>query len=84
MKRCTYCGKEYPDEVSVCATDQQPLQQVISPLPVHAALPVKDRKNSDFTSLESMLIWAIIGVVIFYIAAYILLVGFGLGRDHAL
>ncbi len=25
MKKCTWCGKEYPDEASVCALDQQPL-----------------------------------------------------------
>ena len=28
MKRCTYCGKEYPDEAEVCAIDQGPLQEV--------------------------------------------------------
>jgi hypothetical protein len=28
MKRCTYCGKEYPDEAEVCAIDQVPLQEV--------------------------------------------------------
>jgi hypothetical protein len=25
MKKCTYCGREYPDEVTLCAIDQQPL-----------------------------------------------------------
>ncbi len=25
MKKCPYCGKEYPDEASVCAIDQEPL-----------------------------------------------------------
>ena len=25
MKKCTYCGKEYPDDAAVCAVDQQPL-----------------------------------------------------------
>jgi hypothetical protein len=25
MKKCDYCGKEYPDEATVCAVDQQPL-----------------------------------------------------------
>jgi hypothetical protein len=32
MKRCSYCGKEYPDEASVCAVDGQPLQPVAPPL----------------------------------------------------
>jgi hypothetical protein len=27
MKRCTYCGKEYPDEAEICAIDQGPLQE---------------------------------------------------------
>ena len=27
MKRCTYCGKEYPDEVAVCPLDQYPVTQ---------------------------------------------------------
>jgi hypothetical protein len=26
MKKCPYCGKEYPDEASVCAIDQEPLE----------------------------------------------------------
>jgi len=26
MKRCPYCGKEYSDEYSVCATDESPLE----------------------------------------------------------
>jgi capsular polysaccharide biosynthesis protein len=25
MKKCTRCGKEYPDEAAICACDQQPL-----------------------------------------------------------
>ncbi|MGC9942951.1 MAG: hypothetical protein ABSE48_14055 [Verrucomicrobiota bacterium] len=26
MKRCPYCGKEYSDEYSVCALDENPLE----------------------------------------------------------
>jgi hypothetical protein len=29
MKRCTYCGKEYPDEASECTIDHQPLASSI-------------------------------------------------------
>jgi hypothetical protein len=25
MKKCTYCGKRYPDEATVCETDANPL-----------------------------------------------------------
>jgi hypothetical protein len=28
MKKCTYCGKEYSDEVKVCAVDQEPLKEI--------------------------------------------------------
>lgn len=28
MKRCTYCGRQHPDEATVCAFDQQPLELV--------------------------------------------------------
>jgi hypothetical protein len=32
MKRCDYCGKEYPDDASVCALDGKPLEQIGAPL----------------------------------------------------
>jgi hypothetical protein len=25
MKKCSYCGKEYPDDATICAVDQHPL-----------------------------------------------------------
>jgi hypothetical protein len=31
MKKCTYCGQEYPDDATVCAIDQQPLAPVGQP-----------------------------------------------------
>lgn len=38
MKKCSYCGKEHPDEASVCNIDGQPLQSVASaPPPVMEA-----------------------------------------------
>ena len=39
MKKCTYCGKEYPDEASVCAVDEQPLERV--------GLPTASQNNAD-------------------------------------
>ena len=29
MKSCAYCGKQYPDEATVCAVDGQPLKPVV-------------------------------------------------------
>lgn len=31
MKKCPYCGKEYPDDATVCAIDQEPLQSDTPP-----------------------------------------------------
>ena len=33
MKKCTYCGKEYPDEATVCERDEQPLIDPNAPKP---------------------------------------------------
>ncbi|MGO8838707.1 MAG: tetratricopeptide repeat protein [Limisphaerales bacterium] len=33
MKKCSYCGKEYPDDADICAFDQNPLDAVTPPLP---------------------------------------------------
>jgi hypothetical protein len=37
MKKCSYCGKEYPDDATICTVDQQPLQEVHPPLRNRAA-----------------------------------------------
>ncbi len=42
MKRCTYCGKEYPDDLSECAIDGQFLQHVVPTLPARAKPPVSE------------------------------------------
>ncbi len=39
MKRCTYCGQEYKDTVTVCAVDRQPVVQV---------LPAPDPASAQF------------------------------------
>jgi hypothetical protein len=33
MKKCAYCGREYPDEASVCALDREPLTSDAPPAP---------------------------------------------------
>jgi hypothetical protein len=54
MKKCTYCGKEYPDEALACAIDGQPLRDTTSmsepsppsPPPPATPLPVNDRQQT--------------------------------------
>ena len=82
-----YCGKEYPDEVSVCIIDQQPLKQVESLLPVQVPLSLKSREKSEIINFESVLIKAIVIIIIICFLLYLLLyLMFGLGvmRDHGL
>jgi hypothetical protein len=31
MKKCTYCGKEFPDDMAACAVDAQPLETIKPP-----------------------------------------------------
>jgi len=40
MKKCTYCGQEYPDDATVCTIDQKPLTPVgQSDAPAPARIP---------------------------------------------
>lgn len=60
MKKCTYCGKEYPDEATVCTVDQRPLADAnpaAAPAPKRAAearsgLPVKPALMTQLRSLH--------------------------------
>lgn len=45
MKKCTYCGKEYPDELSVCAIDREPLDWVGVPPALATGFPPYLQKN---------------------------------------
>ena len=69
MKQCSYCGKEYPDDASVCSTDAEPLREVVPKSPIKPKLP----KKSDFISLETMLIWAIVIVAVLFILAFFMI-----------
>jgi len=42
MKKCSYCGKEYPDDASVCEIDGYPLQAVVAagPPPMSEGQPI--------------------------------------------
>ena len=56
MKKCPWCGQEYPDEVSVCAIDQSPLESR-DPRPAAAVSQPEDSsvavESSEATSQEN-------------------------------
>ena len=60
MKRCPYCGKEYPDEVEVCATDQTRLNVI------GVAQPVSPRLKNESEQLNK-------GGLVFYCAGWFVL-----------
>jgi hypothetical protein len=51
MKRCSYCGVEYPDDAVMCATDHTPLDPAIVP-PPPPRLPESKRPAYHFSSLS--------------------------------
>ena len=50
MKKCTYCGKEYPEEALVCAIDQEPLQ---SDTPMPNSVSEVINSDSDETPIQA-------------------------------
>lgn len=70
MKRCPYCGKEYSDEYSVCATDESPLESCdLNPSKPHGAVAA-----SKATTQHTKAVWmsgacVIASIVFFFILA---------------
>lgn len=73
MKRCTYCGKEYGDEASVCALDGQPLRVVIP-----ASIPAPASEKQQIIDAEHIKLLAIFHFVV----AGLALLGIGFVLFH--
>ena len=59
MKKCTYCGKEYPDNTAVCAIDAEPLEAVKPPSPLpspfagqHNTAPIAQQESDTQPALK--------------------------------
>ena len=71
MKKCTYCGKEYPDEAIICELDANPL---VAAKGANAALPstvemasldklFTNSYDSFFWGFNTRLLWGFIGIL---------------------
>ena len=50
MKRCSYCGKEYPDEATLCAVDREPLVEIgLHPPPPKEQTETEDKDKPYLT-----------------------------------
>ncbi len=70
VKKCTYCGKEYPDEATVCAVDQQALKSdARAPATPNAEPRVTDansgsrRHGSFFKWIPTAIVLWVLGVL---------------------
>jgi hypothetical protein len=75
MKRCTYCGKEYSDEYSVCAIDERPLESC-DPKPPK---PDGAVAASEATGQHTKAVWISGACVIASVAFYLILLPGGSG-----
>ncbi|HZV35434.1 MAG TPA: DUF4190 domain-containing protein [Verrucomicrobiae bacterium] len=56
MRKCTYCGKEYPDDVAVCPYDGQSLEAKPPPLPPSVKIQAQAASGPDPLGTTSMVL----------------------------
>lgn len=66
MKKCTYCGKEYPDEATSCLVDNQPLE-INSRLSADATAPREFKPAA-----HAKAIWLVFGLAFLFIVAAVI------------
>jgi hypothetical protein len=75
MKRCTYCGREYPDDIQICPIDQQPVREPAPAAPVFSPLPVTDKEriiNEEHLRLLSIFHFVLAGLSVLAIGFLLL------------
>lgn len=62
MKKCSYCGKEYPDETLACEIDGNPLQD-FAPLPPQINVAHGDTHRKQLTRIAPLRAGVVLGVL---------------------
>src|SRR5712692_4843185 len=84
MKKCTYCGNEYPDEATTCPTDGQPLvplaPQRPATVPPRHATPTGLTKRLSHISIHQtskvlVILYVAIGILFIPIGVVMILAG---------
>ena len=64
MKRCTYCGREHPDEAKVCSLDQRPLEFVTSPSGISESSESQSRKGWPPQVVVPAVLWLLVNFLL--------------------
>lgn len=71
MKRCKYCGKEYPDGGEICVVDEQPLESV-QPLRAESETGCSDRKRGGVSRwIGIVAVWVVLAGGVFAFHSYV-------------
>jgi hypothetical protein len=67
MKKCTYCGKEYPDDVLICPNDAWPLVDPNAPAaPPPPVMQPQSQLNYGFV----LMLAAVIATIVFFVSVF--------------
>lgn len=64
MKRCTYCGREHPDEATACSLDQHPLE--LMDLPPGASAPTDSESSTGWPPqvVVPSVLWLVVNILL--------------------
>lgn len=82
MKKCTYCGKEYPVEEFVCAVDGQPLMDTAVKIPLQLSITFGKKHPNISITIKIML--CIVWVLLLMLSAWNLITGQAVNPLHPL
>jgi hypothetical protein len=78
MKKCSHCGREYPDDASECAVDRYPLQPVI-PTPTQPTIGERKQLiDNEHLKLLSIFHYIVGGLTVAFSSIFLIHVAMGI------